>query len=149
MQTEGQLKNENKSLATHVVELVKLKYNQEITVEDIATCFHLRKGGILVKFWKTGKGSQFHTLTSKIKSSQGANIHLYMNFMLTPKRGELLFQIRKLKKEGKITKFYSDEEGTISIKLNKGDNITRVTDVFTEGTKKLKTWTLEELAAAC
>ena len=149
VKTEGQLKNENKSLATHVVELVKLKYNQEITVEDIASCFHLKKGGILVKFWKKGKGSQFHTLSSKIKSSQGANINLYMNFMLTPKRGELLFQIRTLKREGKISKFYSDEEGNISIKLKRGDNITRVTDIFNEGTKKLKTWTIGELAAAC
>ena len=146
VKTEGQLKNENKSLA---VELVKLKYNQEITEEDIASCFHLKKGGILVKFWKKGKGSQFHTLSSKIKSSQGTNINLYMNFMLTPKRGELLFQIRTLKREGKISKFYSDEEGNISIKLKRGDNITRVTDIFNEGTKKLKTWTIGELAAAC
>ena len=149
VKTEGQLRNENKSLATHVVELVKLKYNQEITVEDIASCFHLKKGGILVKFWRKEKGSQFHTLSSKIKSSQGARINLYMNFMLTPKRGELLFQIRTLKREGRISKFYSDEDGYISIKLRNGDNITRVTDIFTEGTKKLKTWTIGELAAAC
>ena len=72
-----------------------------------------------------------------------------MNFMLTPKRGELLFQIRTLKREGRISKFYSDEDGYISIKLKNGDNITRVTDIFIEGTKKLKTWTIGELAAAC
>ena len=72
-----------------------------------------------------------------------------MNFMLTPRRGELFFQIRNLKRDGRITKFYSDEEGSISIKLNRGDSIIRVTDIFSEGTKKLKTWTLEELMAAC
>ena len=72
-----------------------------------------------------------------------------MNFMLTPRRGELFFQIRNLKRDGKITKFYSDEDGSISIKLNRGESIIRVTDIFSEGTKKLKTWTLEELMAAC
>ena len=147
--SEEQLKLENISLAKHVIDLVKLKYNQDITEDDIASCFRLKKGGILVKFWKKGRGSKFHTLSSKIKSSQGANINLYMNFMLTPRRGELFFQIRNLKRDGKITKFYSDEDGSISIKLNRGESIIRVTDIYSEGTKKLKTWTLEELMAAC
>ena len=88
-------------------------------------------------------------MSSKIKSTQGANINLYLNFMMTARRGELLFEIRKLKKEGKIKKFYSDEEGNISIKLNVGENTIRVTDVFNEGSKKLRTWTLDELYAAC
>ena len=132
-----------------MVELVNLKYKQVITKEDIASCFRLKKGGILVKFTKKGKGSQFHTLSSKIKSSQGANINLYLNFMMTARRGELLFEIRNLKKAGKIKKFYSDEEGNIAIKLNHGDNTIRVTDVFTDSSKKLKTWTLEELFATC
>ena len=128
---------------------MKLKYNQEITNEDLASCFRLKKGGIFVHFWKKGKGSQFHTLSSKIKSAQGARINLYMNFMMTPRRGELLFQIRNMKRDGRISKFYSDEEGNISIKLKIGEGNIRVTDIFTEGTKKLKTWTLEELFAAC
>ena len=149
IRSEEQLKQENISLSKHVIDLVKLKYNQDITEEDIASCFRLKKGGILVKFWKKGKGSQFHNLSSKIKSSQGAKINLYMNFMLTPRRGELLFQVRKLKRNERIAKFYSDEEGSISIKLNRGDSIIRVTDIFSEGTKKLRTWTIEELMAAC
>ena len=149
IKTEAQLQQENKSLAEHVIDLVNLKYSQVITKEDIGSCFRLKKGGVLVKFAKKGKGSQFHTLSSKIKSSQGAKINLYMNFMMTARRGELLFEIRKLKKDGRIKKFYSDEEGNISIKLNVGENIIRVTDVFNEGSKKLRTWTLDELYAAC
>merc|ERR1712208_128081 len=99
IKTEAQLQQENKSLAEHVVELVKLKYSQVITKEDIGSCFRLKKGGILVKFTKKGKGSQFHTLSSNIKSSQGTNINLYLNFMMTARTGELLFEIRNLKKE--------------------------------------------------
>ena len=113
------------------------------------TCFRMKKGAILVKFWKTGKGSQFHGLSSKIKSAQGSNINLYFNFMLTSRRGQLLFEIRKLKKDGKIAKFYSDEEGCISIQIFKGDKKVKVTDTILEGTNKIKTWTVEDLAAAC
>ena len=152
IKSDEQLKEENKSLAKHVIDLVKLKYKQDITEESIQSCFRLKKGGILVKFWKKGAGSQFQTLSSKIKSAQGSNINLYFNFMLTGRRGELLFQIRKLKKDGKIFKFYSDEEGNIAILVNRGDRKVKVTDIIQEGSNKIKTWTLqdlEELTAAC
>ena len=102
-----------------------------------------------MKFAKKGEDSQYHSLSSKIKSSQGAKINLYLNFMMTPRRGELLFEIRNLKRSGRIFKFYTDEDGNISIKLNRGENIIRVTDVFSEGSNKLRTWSLDELYAAC
>ena len=101
-----------------------------------------------MNFWKKWKGSPFQNLVSKIRSAEGSNMNLYFNFMLTPRRGELLYEIRKLKKDGRIMKFYSDEEGSISIKLNRGENKVRVTDIF-DGSGKLKTWTLDELFAAC
>ena len=149
IKTDDELKQENKSLAAHVKDLVKLKYDHDITEESIKTCFRLKKGGILVIFWQNGIGSHFQTLSKKIKSVQGSNINLYFNFMLTGRRGELLFEIRKLKKEGKIAKFYSDEEGTISIQFARGDKKVKVTDAVLEGTNRIKTWTVEELAAAC
>ena len=148
IKSDDQLQQENKSLAQHVKDLAKKKYNQDITEDDIKACFRLKKGGILVKFWKKGRGSQFHTLSSNIKSTKGSDINLFFNFMLTSRRGELLFQIRKLKKEKKIAKFYSDEFGGISIKFSNGDKKIKITDVVKEGSK-LKTWTLDELLAAC
>ena len=149
IKTDNQLKQENKTLASHVKDLVKLKYKLDITEENIQTCFRLKKGGILVKFWKKGKGSEFHTLSSKIKSAEGSDINLYFNFMLTGRRGELLYEIRKLKRDGKIAKFYSDEEGSISIQWNRGERKVKVTDTWQEGKKALVTWTLDELYAAC
>ena len=148
IKSEAQLKDENKTLTKHVTDLAKLKYNVDITEDDVASCFRLKKGGILVNFWKKWKGSPFQNLVSKIRSAEGSNMNLYFNFMLTPRRGELLYEIRKLKKDGRINKFYSDEEGSISIKLNRGENKVRVTDIF-DGSGKLKTWTLGELFAAC
>ena len=101
-----------------------------------------------MKFWKKGKGSQFHTLSTNIKSAKGSNINLFINFMLTGRRGELLFEIRKLKRDQKIAKFFSDEFGGISIQFNRGEKKVRVTDIFEKGSK-LKTWTVEELLTAC
>jgi len=150
IKTDDQLRQENKSLADHLTELVKLKYGQDIITEgSIQTCFRLKKGGILVKFWKNGKGSPFQTLSTKIKSAQESDINLYFNFMLTSRRGELLFKIRKMKKEGKIAKFYSDEDGSISIQIARGERKIKVTDTILEGTNKIKTWTVDEVAAAC
>ena len=148
IKTDDQLQQENKSLVEHVKDLVKKKYNQDITEHDIKACYRLKKGGILMKFWEKGNGSQFQTLSSNIKSAKGSDINLFFNFMLTGRRGELLFQIRKMKKEKKIAKFYSDESGGISIQFSKGGRKVRVTDIFQEG-PKLKTWTLDELSAAC
>ena len=54
-----------------------------------------------------------------------------------------------MKKDGKIAKFYSDEEGCISIQIVKGDKKVKVTDTILEGTNKIKTWTVEDLTAAC
>ena len=103
IKSDDQLKQENKSLVEHVKDLVKKKYDQDITKDDIKACFRLKKGGILVKFWKNGKGSKFQTLSSNIKSSKGSVINLFFNVMLTGRRGELLFEIRKLKKDNKIS----------------------------------------------
>jgi len=53
-----------------------------------------------------------------------------------------------LKKDKKIAKFFSDESGGISIQFSKEDKKVKVTDILHEG-PKLKTWTLDELLAAC
>ena len=42
---------------------------------------------------------------------------LYANFQLTRKRSTLLFHLRVLKREKKIAKFYSDENGNISLRV--------------------------------
>ena len=70
----------------------------------------------MVTFWKKWSGSAFQNLVGKIKTATNSHMNLFFNFMLTQRRSKLLFEIRKLKKSGKIMKFYSDVEGRISIK---------------------------------
>ena len=98
----------------------------------------------MVTFWKKWKGSNFQILVGKIKTATNSHMNLFFNFMLTQRRSKLLFEIRKLKKAGKIVKFYSDEEGRISIK-REGSDKQRVTDFFEKGSSQLKTWQLEDL----
>ena len=38
--------------------------------------------------------------------------------MLTKRRSSLLYEVRKLKRDGVISRFYSDEDGIISMKVN-------------------------------
>ena len=144
----AKIKEEGTTLVAHVKELVKHKYNLEITEDDIASCFHLSKGGILVTFWKKWKGSPFQNLVAAIKSPHNAKIPLYFNFMLTKRRSQLFFEIRNLKKAERIFKLYSDEEGCITIKDKKGGKNIKLTDTAVEGSAKLKTWTVEELLHA-
>ena len=148
IKTADQIEREGGTLAEHVTKLVKHKYNIDITEDDIASCFHLPKGGIMVTFWKKWKNSPFMNLVSAIKSPMNSHMPLYFNFMLTKRRSKLVFHIRKLKQDKKIYKFYSDEEGTITIKVKPGEKNMKVTDISTEGASKLRTWTDEELAHA-
>ena len=148
IKSADQIEREGGTLAEHVTKLVKHKYNIDITEDDIASCFHLPKGGIMVTFWKKWKSSPFMKLVAAIKSPMNSHVPLYFNFMLTKRRSKLLFHIRKLKQDKKIFKFYSDEEGSITIKVKPGEKNMKVTDISTEGASKLRTWTDEELANA-
>ena len=49
------------------------------------------------------------------------------NFQLTSRRNDLLYEIRKLKKEGKICKFYLNENGQISLKVKENSAKIKVT----------------------
>ena len=146
IKTLEQIKHERSSLPSHVVTLAHDKYGVTLTEDDIANCHHTSKGDIIVSFWKNRKPSAFQNLVTAIKSSNGSDVNLYFNFMLTQRRGKLLFEIRKLKKAKRIFKFYSDEEGSISIKKNKEDKKNKKVTDFYEN-KKLKTWTVEDLLA--
>ena len=139
------LKSEKVSLQAHVVQLTKDKYNLEISENDIETCFHLPKGGIMVSFWKKSRDSPFQKLASVIKTRTNVEKNLYFNFCLTKRRSELLFEIRKLKRNNLIDKFYSDEHGMISIKKLGSTSKDRITNIHSKESSYSKTWTVEEL----
>ena len=116
-------KNEDEVVET-VINFAKDKYKVDIPENEISTCYALKKGGIVLGFWNFGRGSAFQKLVSAIKSNKDVNknMNVYFNYMLTKKRNNLLYKVRELKrKEGaKIKKFFTDENGTISVLTENG-----------------------------
>ena len=127
------------ALPGHIVALVKTKFGVIMAEQDIGSSHYLPKGGIFFSLWNMRPGSVCDKLTTEIKSAKNRNINIYINFMLTKKRSELLFEVRKLKRDGSIARFYSDEKGDISIKVNSTDKNKKLTF------HHQKTYTVEEL----
>ena len=108
-----------------VIGLAKDKYNVEIPEDEISTCYALKKGGIVLGLWRFGRGSAFQRLAGAIKSGRDVdkNMNVFFNFMLTKKRNSLLYSVRELrrKEDSKIKKFYTDENGTITVLNTEGE----------------------------
>ena len=146
MKNKEQLEKDKKNLPAHIKALAKMKYNVEISEDEITTCYHLKKGGIIVYFKNQNQDSGFQRLVSIIKSSKSnKDVNVYFNFMLTRKRNSLLFDIRQLRKEMENLKYFTDENGNISIQAPNSQRRNRVTNVFDDKTGGVITWNVEEI----
>ena len=133
---------EKKTLVDHVSDLVFLKYNFRIPDTEFSSCYRLHNGGIIFSLWNLTPGSAFSFLCSKIKSRENLETNIFFNFMLTKRRSTLLYEARQMKKTGRIDKFFSDENGSISVKV--GEEKQKIAG---EKSKSgvVKTYRLEEL----
>ena len=131
-----QLDKEKKDITSHAVELIKLKYDVTIPAQDIQACHFLPSKSnkktlstaIFIRIWNRCANSAWSTLKNKILSGEGKNsLNLYVNFQLTPRRSSLAYHLRKLKKECKIVKFFTDENGYLSFKKDMSSKKIRVT----------------------
>ena len=145
IKSKATLEHEGSDLTKHVIGLIETKYGIEILEDDIQYCSETKKGGIVVSFWKKSYGSAYHKVASAVRSSLGKGINIYLNFMLTQKRSKLLYAVRKMKKDGDISKFYSDELGNISIKRNNSNLKEKITNIPQKDSPMLKTLTEDEL----
>ena len=80
-----------------------------------------------------------------IKSGKNPNVNVYFNFQLTRRRNNLLYEVRQMKKNKKIAKYYTDEHGNIKLLVKLGDKKVRITSVTTKENPELKTFTIKEL----
>ena len=134
-------------LPAHIIQLAKDKYKVTLAPEDIASCHYLPKGGIFFSLWNLKPGSAFAELTKNIKEGMHPHINVYFNFMLTKRRSSLLYEVRQMKQKGRISRFYSDENGSISIKVNPKDKSKKLSSIHQTGSSKVKTYLNEELHA--
>ena len=132
-------------LAEHVSSLCLSKYKVAIKKEEISSCYYLKKGGISLNLWDQGPGSSFQNLVNNIKSNRiEKDINVYFNFMLTRRRSTLLYEVRQAKKSGNVTKFWSDEEGNISVQIGQKER-RRITNFFDQDSESFKTLYIKEL----
>ena len=133
-------------LAKHVSDLCFQKYATRIKEGEIASCYYLKNGAINLSLWDHGPGSSFQNLVEKIKSNENNKaVNVYFNFMLTKRRSKLLFEVRQLKKQAKIEKFWSDENGNITIQVDDKGQKQKITNYFDKPSETLKTFYINEL----
>ena len=115
---------ENTSVTDHVVEIIKKKFDIEVPKHDIQACHHLpnrqnpdQPKAILIRFLNRKPGSAWNHLVNKILSGGGdKNVNLFLNFQLTLRRNNLLFQLRKMKKEKKYVSYTATKTDRSAIK---------------------------------
>ena len=145
IKTDSQLEEDEETLVQHVIDLAVKKYGVRITEDDIQACHRLPGGGIVLRLIRRGPGSSWTNIVGKIKEGFNSDMNVYFNFQLTRRRNGLIYELRQLKRDGKIDKFYSDENGQISVKIKSGDKKTKLTYSAGENGKPSTTVTLDEL----
>lgn len=121
IKTSSQLKEENISLTNHIISLTKDKFGVDLPATDITACHHLPKGGVVVRIHNRKEGSAWESIIQKIKEGAGQEMNVFYNFQLTQRRSNLLFEVRQLKRSNKISKYFTDENGHIKIRIGVND----------------------------
>jgi len=114
--SDEQLKEKNLSITDHVISLIEKKYNVVLPLNDIMACHRLPNNSIILRIWNRTSGSAWSSIIEGIKKGINPKMNFYANFQMTKLRSETFYHVRKLKKSGKIAKFYLDENASISIK---------------------------------
>ena len=63
--------------------------------------------------------SAWSKIVAAIKAGKNLELNVYFNFHLTRRRSALLYEMRQLKKSGAISKFFSDENGQLTVMVKK------------------------------
>ena len=145
IKTDDKLREDEESLSHHVLGLIQKKYAVTVPEEDVQALHRLPNGSVIVRFWNRRPGSAWCKIVDGIKSGKNKDLNFYANFHLTRKRNGILYEVRQLKKASKISKFYTDENGQISVKIGEDGTKIKVTYVAKNKDEAPKTLTKEEI----
>lgn len=138
---------QGQSLIDHINELLVKKYGVSVPEADIQACHHLPNGDVVLRIWRRTEGSAWTRLVAAIRTKPLSDINFWANFHLTGRRNEILYQLRQLKKEekeGRSFKYFTDENGVISIKFSDSDVKYKLTFHRQRG-NAMKTFTKQEI----
>lgn len=145
LKTDEQLRQDGETLIDHVLDLAKRKYDVTISTDDVQACHRLPNNSVILRIWRRCPGSAWQDLVEKVKSGTNSGFNVYLNFHLTRRRNSLVYEIRKMKKMGKIHKFLTDENGHITVKVRESDGKKRITFFAGGPSEAPKTFTTQEL----
>ena len=113
------------SVASHASQVIKAKTGVTVEESDFKAAYFLPNGNVKVKFCEVKEGSKFKQVVEKIKMPlpDEKKVPVYLNFDLTKKRSALLYEVRRLKKQNKISRYFTDFDGSISIIKEEGSKV--------------------------
>ena len=133
-------------LVNHVKTLCLTKLNVTLPEEDIHSCHYLPDGSIKLSLANLRPNSAFEQMVTEIKKpdNERRKSNLYFNFMLTRRRNSLLYEVRKLKREGAIEKYWTDFNGSVTIKKDGGPKV-KLTGITSKRDDTIRTYTSKEV----
>ena len=134
-------------LVSHVQTLALMKLNVKLPEEDIRSCSYMQDGSIMITLSNLRPNSAFNLMVKEIKNPnmERRKINLYFNFMLTRRRNSLLYEVRKLKKENQIFKYWTDFNGSITVKKDEGGPKVKLTSITSRKDYSLRTYNGREV----
>ena len=119
IKSDEELKRSGKSICDHTLDLIREKYNVLIPIADVQACHRLKNNNsIILRIWNRAPGSAWWSFIDAIKSGMNRSYNLFANFQLTSRRNELSYHLRKMRKEKKISKIYTNENGQLCFKVH-------------------------------
>ena len=122
LKSDQQLSQENQTITEHIINLVKEKYDVTLPQSDIQACHRLPNNSVIIRMWNRKIDSAWSKIVDGIKTGKNLGYNVFFNFHLTRRRSNLLYKIRQMKKTGDIAKFYSDENGQLTIMAKKKED---------------------------
>ena len=118
-----QRREDDADLGAHAIGLVKQKTGVDIVEDDLSKLHFVPGGGLKLKFKNQTQGSKFRKVVQAMKkpSSVQKALNLDVNIELTKKRANLLHEVQKAKREGRLAKYFVDYNGEISILVKPND----------------------------
>ena len=128
IKSDEQLAEDGETLIAHVSDLAKKKYDVDIRVGEVEACHRLPNNQVILRLWRRTQDSSWAKLAEAIKSGVNPGLNVYFNFHLTRRRVGLVYELRKMKKEKLISKFFTDENGQIAVVKSAGAGKRRLTN---------------------
>lgn len=134
-------------LVSHIQTLALTKLNVTLPSEDIRSCHYLQDGSIMMTISNLRPNSAYDQMVSEIKNPnmERRKTNLYFNFMLTRRRNSLLYEVRKLKRDGDIFKYWSDFNGAITIKKEEGGQKQKLTSITNKKDYTIRSYSVKEV----